>query len=352
MSHTKVFVTGASGFVGLHLVKFLLEAEMMVVACLRQSSDQDELLALENLHPKNLTIFHCDISQTDLLAQGMSDSDCVVHTAARIEPIGKTNVCKNVNVDGTKAVLDAAKQAKVKQLIHLSSLSVITGEADCYALTEEEPYHYSREIYANSKIDAERLVMEDQNLGALKVTALRPGFIYGAKERHWMPQMIKAFREHRVMMVGDGSKETNVVFVENLCRAIALSLLNPKAYGQIFNITDGQRISKRQLFDTICDAIHEPRVKISVPPFVARLVVEAATIVSPASRSAYRLFAVNQGFSIAKAERELNYTDRINFATGMASAMTYFSDSSADRPSNGTSHTSVEGKSPRPLFGE
>ncbi len=329
----KVFVTGASGLVGFRLVQLLLDCNYTVVGLVRATSNTDNLLELEQAHKGRLCLETADLADQNKLINGMQGCDVVVHTAASIQAIGGGKDLYDINVEGTRSTLKAAIASNIKQFIHISSLSVITGEEDCYGVTESQSFNYCREPYANSKIEAEKLVMDEKNLGQIAVTALRPGFIYGPNERTWMPRLVRAIKSGTAMLVDDGSKETNVIYVGNLCRAIQLALLNPVTYGQVYNLTDGQVVTKKELFNTMCDALNVPRVKIAIPKFAALWLVDMVTFIEPLapkslkpflslySRAAYRLVAINQGFDISKAERELNYIDRIPFAEAMAMTM-------------------------------
>jgi nucleoside-diphosphate-sugar epimerase len=177
----------------------------------------------------------------------------------------------------------------------------------------------------------------------MKVTSLRPGFIYGPRERSWMPRLINSISTGKAMLIDGGSKQTNVIYVGNLCTAVELALLNQKSYGQVYNLTDGQVISKKQLFDTIADGLGLPRVTKQVPGAVAKVFCQMVSSVAPMlpvesqrklarfSRAAFRLAAVNQGFSIKKAESELGYTNRIPFATGMADTLSTFKNPANER---------------------
>jgi len=326
MTQPGVFITGATGCVGSFLAKYLLRKGYPVTACVRPSSKLD---GLDRFIESNGKLIRTELTDVPGLVEGMKGCDVVVHAAASIQPLGKQGDLNHINVGGTRNVLNAAKQSGVRHFIHISSLSVITGEQDRYGVTENEQPRYCREAYANSKIDAEKVVIEEASRKAIAVTSLRPGFIYGPHERSWLPRLIDAFAAETAMFVGDGKKETNVIYVENLCRAIELAMLNEKAYGQIYNLTDGEVVSKRKLFDTICDALSLPRVKKTISPLMARVLVELASFAGPISPGpirfrlskyslpAYRLVAINQGFDISKAERELNYRDRIPFEEGM-----------------------------------
>ena len=138
------------------------------------------------------------------------------------------------------------------------------------------------------------------------------------------------------MLIGGGVKETNVIYVGNLSTAIENAFLNPKAYGQAFNLTDGEKVTKKQLFDAIADGLGLPRVTKKIPVPVARFACELISSLAPLlpvekqrglarfSRAAFRLAGVNQGFSVKKAERDLNYVNRIPFKEGMARTLEYF----------------------------
>jgi len=121
------------------------------------------------------------------------------------------------------------------------------------------------------------------------------------------------------VLVDGGSRETNVVYVGNLTLAIRACLLNSTAYGQVFNITDGQKVTKKELFDSIADGMNLPRVSKNVPRWVLKPVFDTIGLIAPLAGSegrsklakfspgAFRLVAVNQGFSVKKAERLLAY---------------------------------------------
>lgn len=338
MDKTTVLVTGATGLVGYHAVKHLLSKGFTVKALTRSSSNTADLKSLAN---NQLTIVQAELDDKSQLSNYLSDVDVVVHAAGFVDPLGKREDIYKVNVDGTKGILEAAKVAKVKQFIHISSLSVITGQGDQYGLSEKAELKYCGEPYADSKVDAEKLVAS-QN-GDISVTVLRPGFIYGPKEKAWLPRLINSIAQGKAMLIDGGLKETNVIYVGNLSQAIELAILNKQSYGQVYNLTDGEKVSKKELFDAIADELNLPRVTRTIPSAVARTACEVVSTIAPIlplsarkglsrySRAAFRLAGVNQGFDIGKAERELNYTKRIPFKEGMKQTLAEFGSKSALR---------------------
>lgn len=169
----------------------------------------------------------------------------------------------------------------MKQLIFISSLSVITGNSDQYNATEEAPLRKCGEPYADSKLEAEKIVTSYIGKYKMAITVIRPGFIYGPRERAWLPQLIKAIASGAAVLIDGGAKETNVIYVQNLNRAIESSLLNELSYGQIYNLTDGQRITKKQLFDAISEGLSLPKVKKNLPAWLVKPVFDVISSLTP-----------------------------------------------------------------------
>lgn len=338
MSKLRILVTGASGMVGYHTVKSLLAEGHELTALLRKTSDDSLLNALSG----NLIVKRCELDDETALVPIMKNVDVLVHAAGMVNPHASKDEVYKVNVEACKSLLSTADACAVKHFIHISSLSVITGQGDMFDADENSPLRYCGEAYADSKIDAEKAVSMYFGRSNMMVTILRPGFIYGAMERAWMPRLLENLRTGRAMLIDGGSKECNVIYVENLVTAIKLAMLNPKADRQVFNLTDGERVTKKQLFDTICDCMGYKRIERKVPGFLAKPVCEIVSALAPYlpeanrknltrfSRAAFRLAGVNQGFSIEKAKSVLAYTERIPFAEGMRSTLEMFKNGKAD----------------------
>ena len=281
----------------------------------------------------NIELKEADVTHTNQLEHALAGMDVVVHAAGIVDPYASPETITAVNIEGSQSVLPAAAANGVKQLIFISSLSVITGNSDQYNATEEAPLRKCGEPYADSKLEAEKIVTSYIGKYKMAITVIRPGFIYGPRERAWLPQLIKAIASGAAVLIDGGAKETNVIYVQNLNRAIESSLLNELSYGQIYNLTDGQRITKKQLFDAISEGLSLPKVKKNLPAWLVKPVFDVISSLTPLlspekkkklsrfSRAAYRLIGVNQGFSISKAEQELGYKDRIPFALGMQATL-------------------------------
>jgi nucleoside-diphosphate-sugar epimerase len=349
-----VAVTGAGGLVGSYLVKYLADKGYPVRAIVRSAGRPEHLIAcIENAQraKKDVQLKLGDVNDADSLKDIFKECRIVVHAAGSVDPYGSREAIFKTNVEGTKTALSAARTAGCQQFIHLSSLSVITGQGDQFDVDESAPLRYCGENYADSKVAAEEALDIEIKTGGIKITIVRPGFIYGPYEKTWMPRLIESIRTGKAALIDGGNKETNVINVENLCRAIEGAMNNEAAFGEKYNLTDGQKISKKMLFDTMSESLKLPRVSRVVPSAVAKPFFNLVSVVAPMlavdaqrklarySRAAYRLVGVNQGFSVAKAERQLGYTDRVPFQQGMRDALSTF----AAGPSSGTDAGSVAG---------
>ena len=325
-----VAVTGATGLVGNSLVSYLDASGYKVVAVGRSPEKLSRIVG------KNISTKVADVSSPEALEAAFEGCDAVVHAAGSVDPYGNRDDIFATNYGGTKNALEAAVAKNVKHFLHVSSLSVITGQGDQYNVDETAPLKPCGEAYADSKVEAESYVMGFKDTGDIKVTALRPGFIYGPGERAWLPRVINSIATGKAMLIDGGFKECNVIFVENLSKAIESAILNEKAFGQVYNLTDGQKVTKKQLFDTIAEGMNLPKVTKKIPSSIARLACQTISAIAPYlplenqktlsrfSKAAYRLAGVNQGFSIVKAEKELNYINRISFEEGMKKTLATF----------------------------
>jgi 2-alkyl-3-oxoalkanoate reductase len=335
MNKLQVAVTGAAGLVGSHLVEFLAKQGYPVVAVCRTRPTEPFAKAWAQM---GVRVVEANVTDQKSMTTALSGADIVVHAAAIVDPFGSRDLIFKTNVEGTQNTIAAALANQVKQFILISSLSVITGRKDQFETREDAPYQPCGEAYADSKIAAEEAVRVAIKKEGLPATILRPGFIYGPREKAWLPRLINSIATGKAVLVDGGNRETNVIYVENLNRAVGACIGQPAALGQIYNLTDGPGITKKQLFDAISNRLNLPPVTRNVPAPVVRTFCECISTIAPLlpvekqrglarySRAAFRLVGQNQGFSIKKAEKELGYVDRIPFAEGMAQTLAYVAD--------------------------
>jgi len=332
MTKLQVAVTGAGGLVGSHLVEFLSKQGYPVTAVCRTQPAEPIARAWSEM---GVRVAEGNVTDLKSMIVALEGAEIVVHAAAVVDPFGDRDLIFKTNVVGTRNTIGASSVNRIKQFLLVSSLSVITGRKDQYNTPEDAPYQSTGEAYADSKIAAEEAVRAAVRNEGLPATILRPGFIYGPREKAWLPRLINSIATGKAVLVDGGKKETNVIYVGNLNRAILACIGNGAAIGQVYNLTDGPGITKKQLFDAISSGLNLPPVKRTAPGLVVHAFCEGVSTIAPFfsiekqrewarySRAAFRLVGQNQGFSIKKAEQELAYVDRIPFEEGMAQTLAY-----------------------------
>ena len=329
----RLLITGATGLVGSHVAQRAVEQGWPVRALVRPESDTGFLQSLGvELYPGDL--------DGNSFPGSLSGVTHVVHCAAKVGDWGKTEDYRAVNVRALEQLLLQleqqhlqAEQQPLQRFVHLSSLGVYPAR-DHYGTDELEPISLTGlDGYTRTKAEAEQLVLEhirDHNLPAV---VLRPGFIYGPRDRTVLPQLLKRLKSRQVRFFGSGEQLMNNTFVGNLVDAIFLALDVPQAVGQVYNITDGRLVTKREFLQTVATNAGYAPPKRRVPLFLARTLVKASETLArwrgareaPLLSSArYKFLALNLDYCIDKARRELGYTPKVDFQEAMRDTVAWF----------------------------
>lgn len=254
----KILVTGGAGFIGSHLVDEYLKrgAEKVVVF------DDFSTGFKENLEStgKQLKIVKGSILDVKLLEQTVrkEEVEIIDHEAAELEVYtGILNVHKDaqINIIGTLNVLNTAIKNKIEKVLFASS-GAVYGEAEYLPIDENHPIipHWP---YGVSKLSAERYCTQYFHLYGLDVTAFRYSIVYGPRE--WFGRVLtmfikRVFIENKPPVVfGDGKQLRDFVYVKDIVRVHPLAIENPKAAGEVFNISSGSGVSIKELAEVLIE---------------------------------------------------------------------------------------------------
>ena len=307
-------ITGATGFVGSQCVKRFAHKGYSIKALVRRTSDVSALT-----YP-GVELVYGNVTESGSLEQAFQGVEAMIHLASKVGEKGSREEFHAVNVIGTQNLLEVARTLALKRFIHVSSLSVITGYQDHDGTAEDAPYQPTGEPYADSKIETEKLVLDAHHRYGLPVTVLRPGFIYGPGDKVFLPTVIQNLKAGKVILIDGGKKLLNLTYMGNLIEAMELALDKKESVGEVFNITDGEKISKQKFFFTVADLMRLARPSRSIPFSMARLLSRVGIL----SRLKLRFAGQNQLFSIAKAERLLGYRHPIHFEEAMKEAVAWY----------------------------
>lgn len=323
----RYLITGATGFVGGHIADEVVRREQVLSAIVRPTSKTGELEKLGAI------LYRGELSDASLVRQAVTEADVVVHCAAKVGDWGPVDDYRKVNVESLRVLLDACKGQALSRFILMSSLGVYATRHH-HGTTEAEPLpRWHNDGYSQTKVEAEHLAMHYYNEWGVPVVILRPGFVYGPRDLTVMPRIISALKHHRLRYPGGGEAALNTIFVNNLVDAVFLAVHNDKAVGQLYNLTDGEFVSKRRFIGTIADSMGLPHPTRRPPLWFAWSVTwmaEKLAKLKGAKKAPLfnfprlKFIGYNLDFSIQKAMDELGYRPRVNFEEAIGETMDWY----------------------------
>jgi nucleoside-diphosphate-sugar epimerase len=319
-----IFITGGTGLVGGHAVEEALRRGHQVRALVRASSDSRRLDAL------GVEKVPGDLEDAEALRRGVAGADWVFNCAAKVGDWGTLEEFRRLNVVALRWLLDAASEAGVERFVHVSSLGVYEGR-DHHGTDETvAPAADSLDAYTRSKTEAEALALEYHKKSGLPVTVVRPGFIYGEHDRTVLPKLLLNLRRGSFAYFGSGEQALNCIYVKNLVHALFLAAENPAAVGEVFNLTDGESVSKERFVSRVAELAGLPPPTRHIPLRLAKFlaaVVEGVAKFRGAknppiiNKARYKFLGLNLDYSIAKARRVLGYEPPFGFDEAIERAM-------------------------------
>ncbi len=319
---TRYLITGAAGFIGSHLVELLL-SEGVKISQLRLVVKPGE--SLDNLPDEKFEVIFADIRDKKAMFAAVKDCDVVYHLAARIDFDGKTYAeYKDVNVDATSYLLEAAQKYDVKKFVFFSSIGVYglpAGIGDIVGWDESHPYTYTN-FYGQSKWEGEEVVRAAHKKSGLPYAIVRPASVYGPREKGPTLALYNAVKHHQFLMIGDGTNKMHYVFVKDLVKGARLAEQSKQVEGDyILAGPDPQPF--KSIVEGITSSIGEKPPAITLPTPIALVMAYACQFISlvtgvslPLFPSRVRTMTTTYWYKIAKAKKEIKYNPQVNFKKG------------------------------------
>src|SRR5271170_6038140 len=202
-----IFITGATGLVGSHATEEALKRGHRVRALVRATSDT------RWLREWGVETVVGDLEDAESLKAGVTGADWVFNCAAKVGDWGTLQEFRRLNVNALRLLLEAAARARIERFVHVSSLGVYEGR-DHFGTDETvPPAANSLDAYTRSKTEAEALVLGYQRERGLPATVVRPGFIYGERDRTVLPKLLYNLRRGRFFYFGSGDQVLNCIYV-------------------------------------------------------------------------------------------------------------------------------------------
>lgn len=305
---SKILITGVNGFIGSHLAEKFIQEGHEVIGLVRQTSD---LSLIQNM---DIQLRYGDITDIESLQNAFHDIECVVHNAGIASDWGSLQYFRDVNLDGTKRVGEAAKSSKVKRIVHMSS-TAIHGFNHDEPVSEDGPLNPEGN-YGISKMEGEQWIMDFGKANNIEVSAIRPANVFGERDHTFIEKYIEAMVTNKIAYVNNGQSQTCPTYVRNLAQAVHLASQQNTAIGEAFIISDGLTINWKEFTDALAEELGVKKPTISIPLWfglTAAGIIENAYKLVNAKNSPfitkYRIYngGTNYHFNIDKAKRLLGF---------------------------------------------
>lgn len=319
----KVFVTGAGGFLGKALCRFLRSVNIEVVGFAR--GDYPELEQM------GVTMVKGDISDKQSLLDAMKGADLVFHVASKAGVWGSKESYFKANVRGTENIISACQELNINRLIYTSTPSVTFAGKDENEIDESQPYakHFLN-FYALSKAIAEAAIIS-ANSATLKTVALRPHLIWGPGDQHLVPRVLQRAKTGRLKLVGKTDKLVDTLYIDNavyahLLAAVKISEAKSTCAGKAYFVSNDQPILMAEMLNKILACQGLKPLSARIPASLAYIIGATLEWVylklniqqePPMTRFVARQLSTSHYFNISAAKNDLGYRPIVSIDQGM-----------------------------------
>ncbi len=327
---SRALVTGATGLVGSYIAERLIVDGWSVRALVRDP------LAARWLTEAGAELARGDLGDAESLRTAMTGCDTVFHCAALIAASGDWSSFQRANIDGTRAVVEAASRASAR-LVHTSSVAVY-GSAARYraAPTDEEtplaplPEHA---YYARSKREAEQIVLDAHATGELWATAIRPPMIYGKRDRQLVPRFARMMRTGVFPLFGGGRSTFALVHASAVADGAVRAATIDAAGGRAYNLANDFPVTIADFVQLGANGLDRRVRGVPIPLSLARAIFSllgAAAGIAKQKAMAEQLpgtvdsFSRDNPFTSARARRELSWSPTMRPEVGVPEAFAWW----------------------------
>jgi len=312
----KLFITGASGFVGGAIVQAL--ASRYTLLALSRSERSDAAIRALGATPVRGELGSVAVA-------AVAGCDAVIHCAAFVKQWGTREQFWNANVEGTRQLLQVARQAGVQRFIHIGTEAALFHGQHMRDIDERYPYPaHTPFLYSETKAAAEKLVLA-ANVPGFATLSIRPRFVWGPGDQTILPVLETMVRSGRFVWVDHGRAQTSTTHIANLVHAVDLALERGTG-GHAYFVTDDGNTQMHEFLTALLATRKLTPPEKSIPGWLARslaAVTEATwralgkTSDPPLTRLAASMMSRDCTIRTDKAARELGYAQVISRNDGL-----------------------------------
>jgi nucleoside-diphosphate-sugar epimerase len=315
-------VTGAGGFLGRYIAEMLVARGDWVRSLSRGDYPFLARLGVEQIRG--------DVRDNAVVDRAVAGVDIVYHTAATAGIAGRWSDFYAINTLGTRSILAACQRHGVRKFVYTSSPSVTFDGRDQCGVDESAPYPKTfLAHYPHSKALAEQEVLA-ANSPELITCALRPHLIWGPRDQHLIPRLLRRARKGQLRIVGDGRNMVDMIYVENAAQAHlqAAEALQPGSpvCGRAYFLSQGEPVNCWDWINQILALVQLPPITKCIPysvAYAAGAVLETAwwllrrTDEPRMTRFLAAQLATSHWFDISRARNDFGYEPRVSASEGM-----------------------------------
>jgi 2-alkyl-3-oxoalkanoate reductase len=326
-------VTGATGFVGSHVVDALLAEGLPVRAFVRNASKA------EDLRCRGVDVVVGDMFDPRSWTTAVRGVHTIYHCAAAAETELSAWQAHDANLTGLKHLLEAVQRFGRGRVVLPTGLSVL-GVRDLDVATEDLSRRRRGDPEIDGKVEAEELALHYHERHGLDLTILRPSFIYGPRDQRNLPSLVSLIRRKKFVYVGSRRNIVPLVHVQDVVQAMLLAGRSPRARGRIYHVADGSRTTIEEVALFLAEFLAvEPPHRV-LPRFVARagcrlsarLVRFGCLRRAPLTWSEVLFVGTSRFVDISRAREELGYAPCMSFREGMAATLKWINEQSNEHP--------------------
>ncbi|MCM8792664.1 MAG: NAD(P)-dependent oxidoreductase [Candidatus Omnitrophica bacterium] len=311
-----ILVTGATGFIGRHLVKRLLEARHSVRCLVRKASN------INNLKNFRVDLYEGDLLQPKSLEGILEGIDLVYHLAGIVSS-RQTSKFYIGNVIATKNLLEICKNSKIKNFIYVSSIAVYQPPSSKTLLDENSPCKPITP-YGKTKLEAERLVLHYFHNYNLPIVIVRGSVVYGPFETEVVTKFfLNLIKKKKIFVIGDGDNFRSLSYIDNFIDGLLLVGEHLESIGRIYNLSDQKAYTLNEILETSSRIIGAKIKIVFLPNWLGNIfwliynILEKLFRIFSIELYSIKVLSMNLGCDVSKIANELGYSSQIDLKEGL-----------------------------------
>lgn len=321
----QILITGGTGFIGSRLaIRYLEKGNEVIVLGQNKKPTENENAKL--IESKGGKVYEVDISDKEGLLQKMQSVDIVFHLAAAQHEMNIPDKhFWDVNVEGTRNILEASLKTGVKKYIHGSTIGVygsLEGE-----ISEGSPTNPDN-IYGITKLEGEKLVLSYKD--RLPLTAIRITETYGPGDYRLL-KLFKTINNKTFLMIGNGQNKHHAIYIDDLLDGLEIVSSDASSAGELFVLPGNEIVTTNQMVKDIAEVLGKnvSNLRIPLTPLLAIATVTEGIlrplgVQPPIHRRRMDFFKKSFSFSMEKAKSILNFNPKVNFKEGAKSTADWY----------------------------